>query len=290
MALRKRPLAVSIVGWYLVIASIGSVITLPVILYVPEALDAYRKAGIAPLTAAITAIVGAVICATAGVAMMHGHIWGRTLWAVYGVASLVYTAWLYKFQSLALVVILPGIVVALTIYFLTRPAVNAYFAGEAWQTPEESQSASAMPAGPVRPARALWMKIVGVILLVFAGFFLYMLMIFAASVPAGQVEKALPTLALFAALFAAFAGTGMFLWGYWRWKILTGILLVSAGGIMLLIGFVLMQSDALTNGAPKVDPVAMSLMGKKALLVGLPAVAGGIWLIFRQRAEDKGLR
>lgn len=289
MAHRKRPLAVSIIGWYLVIASIGSLITLPLILYFPETLETYRKAGITPMTAAVTAIVGAVVCVAAGVAMMRGRAWGRTLWSVYGVASLIYTAWLYKFQTLALVVVLPGIVVALTIYFLTRPAVNAYFAGEEWQTPEESQSASAMPAGQVRPPRALWMKIVGVILLVFAGFFLYMLMIFAASVPAGQFTTALPSLAMFAALFAGFAGSGMFLWGYWRWKILSGILLVSAGGIMLLIGFVLMQSEALTNGAPKVDPVAMSLMGKKALLVGLPAVAGGIWLILRQRAEDKGL-
>ena len=290
MAKRKRPLAVSIVGWYLVIAAIGSVITLPFILHFPEGLEAYRKVGISPLTAAITAIVGSVISAIAGVAMMRGRVWGRTLWSAYGVLSLVYTAWLYKFQSLALVVVLPGIVVALTIYYLTRPQVNAYFAGEEWQTPEENQPASGIAAGPVRPPRALWMKIVGVTLLVFAGFFLYMLMIFAASVPASQVEKALPSLALFAALFAGFAGGGMFLWGYWRWKILSGILLVSAGGIMLLIGFVLLQSDAFTSGSPKIDPAAMSLMGKKALLVGIPAVAGGIWLILRQRTEDKSSR
>ncbi len=290
MAYRKRPLAVSIVGWYLVIASVGSLVTLPFILYFPEGLEAYRKAGISPTTAAITAIVGALVCAVAGIAMMRGRAWGRTLWFAYGVLSLFYTAWLYKFQSMAIVVILPGIVVALTIYFLTRPHVNAYFAGEVWQAPEETVHESGIPQKPARPPRAMWMKVVGVILLVFAGIFLYMLMIFAASVPANHAEKALPSLAMFAALFAGFAGGGMFLWGYWRWKILSGILLVSAGGIMLLIGFVLLQSDAFTNGSPKVDPAAMSLMGKKALLVGIPAVAGGIWLILRQRTQDKGLR
>ena len=290
MANRKRPLAVSIVGWYLIVASIGSVVTLPIVLYFPAGVEAYRKVGISPTTAAITAIVGALVCGAAGFAMMRGRAWGRTLWSAYGVLSLVYTAWLYKFQSLALVVILPGIIVALTIYFLTRPHVNAYFAGEVWQTSEENQPSGDRPLAPARPPRALWMKIVGVILLVFAGFFLYMLMIFAASVPVGQVEKALPSLALFAALFAGFAGGGMFLWGYWRWKMLSGILLVSAGGVMLLIGFVLMQSNAFTQGSPKVDPAAMALMGKKALLVGLPAVAGGIWLILRQRSLDRGLR
>lgn len=287
MAYSKRPLAVSIVGWYLVIASIGSIVTLPILLYFPEGLEAYRKAGIAPTTAAITAIVGSLVCIVAGIAMMRGRAWGRTLWALYGLLSLVYTAWLYKFQSMALVVVLPGILVAVTIYFLTRPNVNAYFAGEVWQVPEETVQESGMPQEPARPPRALWMKVVGVILLVFAGLFLYMLMIFAASVPANQIKQALPSLAVFAALLASFAGAGMFLWGYWRWKILSGILLVCAGGIMLLIGLVLLQSDAFMNGSPKVDPVAMALMGKKALLVGLPAVAGGIWLILRQRTNDK---
>lgn len=286
MANRKRPLAVSIIGWYLIVASALTVVTLPFTLKSEEATKVFARLGTSQTILIVTSVLGSLVCLVSGLAMLRRIAWGRTLWYVYGAVSAVYTLWLYRGYMLSCTII-PVIMLGVTWYFLSRQQVNAYFAGEEWQTPEESQGISAMPAGPVRPARALWMKIVGVILLVFAGFFLYMLMIFAASVPAGQVEKSLPSLALFAALFAGFAGAGMFLWGYWRWKILSGILLVSAGGIMLLIGFVLMQSEALTNGAPKVDPVAMSLMGKKALLVGLPAVAGGIWLIFRQRAEDK---
>lgn len=289
MANRKRPLAVSIIGWYLIAASALTVVTLPFTLKSEEAAKVFARLDTSQTILSVTSVLGSLVCLASGLAMLRRMSWGRTLWYVYGAVSAIYTFWLYRGYMLSFTII-PVILLGVTWYFLSREQVNAYFAGEEWQTPEEGQNDSAMPAGPVRPPRALWMKIVGVILLVFAGFFLYMLMIFAASVPAGQVEKALSTLALFAALCAGFAGAGMFLWGYWRWKILTGILLVSAGGIMLLMGFVLMQSDALTNGAPKVDPVAMSLMGKKALLVGLPAVAGGIWLIFRQRAEDKGLR
>lgn len=289
MANRKRPLAVSIIGWYLIAASAIAVATLPFTLQSEEAQKVFAKLGTSQTLLIITSLLGSVLCLISGVAMLRCLAWGRTLWYAYGVTSAAYTFWLYG-ATMVFFTLIPVIMLAVTVYFLTRPHVNAYFAGEVWQTPEEMQPASDRPLLPARPPRALWMKVVGVILLVFAGFFLYMLMIFAASVPAAQVEKALPSLALFAALLAGFAGSGMFLWGYWRWKILSGILLVSAGGIMLLIGLVLMQSEAFTNGSPKVDPAAMALMGKKALLVGLPAVAGGIWLILRQRTLDRSLR
>ena len=289
MANRKRPLAVSIIGWYLIAASAITVATLPLTLSSEEAQKVFAQLGTSQTTLIITSLLGSVLCLVSGVAMLRRMGWGRTLWYAYGVSSAAYTFWLYGL-TMVFFNLIPAIMLAVTVYFLTRPQVNAYFAGEEWQASEENPLSNDRPVLPSRPARALWMKIVGVILLVFAGFFLYMLMIFATSVPAGQLEKALPSLALFAALFAGFAGVGMFLWGYWRWKMLSGILLVSAGGVMLLIGFVLVQSNAFTGGSPKVDPAAMSLMGKKALLVGIPAVAGGIWLILRQRTLDKSLR
>lgn len=287
MSERKRPLAVTIISWYLIISAAITAISLPFVFMSSEALRIYEQLNVSHTTITITALVGSVVCCIAGLAMIRRKSWGRLLWYFYAVSSTAYTFYLYGNRYL-LTNLLPVLLLGVTVYFLTRRKVNAYFAGEEWRTPEDSRPRVAV-ATAERPQHAMWMKVVGVILLVFGGVFLYMVMIFAATIPLDDPVKGAASLGIFAGLCAAFTLPGMFLWGIWRWKILSGILLVCCGGIMLLISLVMLQAENLTGGNAKADPVLMAMMGKRAAIEGLPATVLGIFLIVRQRKIDKGI-
>ena len=120
----KRPTSVSIIAWFLIATSLISVITSYSSLDNPIAQELMAK-NLLPLSVQYVMLYfGLAISVASGVAMLKGWNWGRTLyvaWSVFGLVIGLVTS------PMKLVLIPSAIVLAIIVFFLYRPKVNAFF-------------------------------------------------------------------------------------------------------------------------------------------------------------------
>jgi hypothetical protein len=120
----KRPTSVSIIAWFLIATSLISVITSYTSLDNPIAQELMAK-NLLPLSVQYVMLYfGLAISVASGVAMLKGWNWGRTLyvaWSVFGLVIGLVTS------PMKLVLIPSVIVLAIIVFFLYRPKVNAFF-------------------------------------------------------------------------------------------------------------------------------------------------------------------
>ncbi|WP_363504340.1 hypothetical protein [Burkholderia sp. LMU1-1-1.1] len=120
----KRPTSVSIIAWFLIATSLISVITSYTSLDNPIAQELMAK-NLLPLSVQYVMLYfGLAISVASGVAMLKGWNWGRTLyvaWSVFGLVIGLVTS------PMKLVLIPSAIVLAIIVFFLYRPKVNAFF-------------------------------------------------------------------------------------------------------------------------------------------------------------------
>lgn len=284
----KAPLSVRIISWYFIIGSAISLLVMPFMLNNAQFRDAYHALNASPEAAVAVSVVGAIICLTAGIAMLRRRAWARVLILVYLPATLVYTLWMYNFV-LQLVTILPVIICVLVFFFLTRRKVSIFFS----DNPEiETAVEASVRTQPPPPENPLWRRILGVVLLVLAGFFLYLVSMSVASLPALSAASwrvftwfGLPAL--------AFLLAGNWLRSIRRWKTPTGVVFISCGGLLLLIGSALLWQNPLPakdNQSVQtitVDSAQLKRTGLRLSVASIPIALLGVGLIIWQRKEDK---
>jgi hypothetical protein len=120
----KRPTSVTVIGWLLIVTSILSVAASYFSLNDPVAQEMMAK-NLLPLSVQYAMLFGGlVITVIAGVAMLKGFVWGRTLYVVWSVIGLV----VGLFTSPVKMAIIPGAVaLAVIAFFLYRPKAAAWF-------------------------------------------------------------------------------------------------------------------------------------------------------------------
>ncbi|MBI5191137.1 MAG: hypothetical protein HZA22_10725 [Nitrospirae bacterium] len=120
----KRPLAVTIISWFLIVGGVISVFSISFSLNNPIARDMMSKS-LLPLPVQVAMVyVGVVIGITSGVAMLKCRKWGRTLyvsWSALGFLVSLVTS------PLRLMLIPSILVFGIMVYFLFRPDANEYF-------------------------------------------------------------------------------------------------------------------------------------------------------------------
>ncbi|MFL9887750.1 hypothetical protein PQR66_32330 [Paraburkholderia agricolaris] len=122
----KRPTSLTVLGWLLIILDAGNFIYLPLSLRNPASialLSQYR------VPIGVTILVGLLVsalCFAAGIAILKGREWGRTLYLGASVAGFVISIATMPMDSgIALV---PGILIFVVFcYLLYRRPANAYF-------------------------------------------------------------------------------------------------------------------------------------------------------------------
>ena len=120
----KRPTSVTVIGWLLIVTSILSVAATYFSLNDPVAQEMMAK-NLLPLSAQYAMLFGGlVITVIAAAAMLKGLAWGRTLYVVWSIISLVVAL----FTSPIKIAIVPGVVaLAVIVFFLYRPKAVAWF-------------------------------------------------------------------------------------------------------------------------------------------------------------------
>ncbi|MBI5696542.1 MAG: hypothetical protein HZC51_12565 [Nitrospirae bacterium] len=120
----KRPLAVTIISWFLIVGGVISVFSISFSLNNPIARDMMSKS-LLPIPVQVAMVyVGVVIGITSGVAMLKCRKWGRTLyvsWSALGFFVSLVTS------PLRLMLIPSILVFGIIVYFLFRPDANEYF-------------------------------------------------------------------------------------------------------------------------------------------------------------------
>ena len=120
----KRPLSVSIIGWWLIATGAIGIIGLALTPNNPTALRLYAHSPL-PLWAHIAiGAVGTLITIVSGYGMLKGHNWSRFLYAGWSVIGFAITLLTIPATSLLLI----GLVFfAVILFFLFRPDATAGF-------------------------------------------------------------------------------------------------------------------------------------------------------------------
>lgn len=276
----RVPLSVRIISWYLIIGCALTIVLMPFMLNNPQFRDTFHALRMSPEIATLVSVLGAVICFIAGIAMLNRRAWGRTIIIAYTPLSALYGLWMYDFQ-LSIATITPFIIAALAVFFLLRKNVVRYFSDE----PEYVTSENEKPVPRIAIAKLpLWRRVIGVIALVVSGFFLYLFTMGFTSLPHPTHGAALPMAGYFGLPFLALLATGNYLRGWARWKMPTGIVLLSSGGVLLLIASVMLQPNALAPGRQanlsNINPAQMAAYGMRVLTAGGIEAGIGALLIF----------
>ncbi|KEZ04256.1 hypothetical protein GQ57_20225 [Burkholderia sp. MSh2] len=88
----KRPTSLTILGWLLVVLDVGNLVYLPLLLSNPLAIELLSQYRVRPGVTILVGLIVAVSCIVAGVAILKGREWGRTLYVGASVAGLAISA------------------------------------------------------------------------------------------------------------------------------------------------------------------------------------------------------
>lgn len=121
---RKRPLSVSIIGWYLLITNIFTLLSIPINLVIPNARSIIEATGRSMgFTMIVSLIVGIIGCVS-GYTILKGKNWGRMLYLIYYPVNFIIGFILYGFEA----TYITGIIIYLIILvFLLLPQAAKFF-------------------------------------------------------------------------------------------------------------------------------------------------------------------
>ena len=280
----KIPLAVQIIGWYLLVAGILGILSSPFIFFSTAMREVLKATQQSPEFLAITGILSSVIAIICGHALLKRKHWSRIAYAAYMVGTIIFSFWMYGFK-LWLYTLLPLLITIVSVVFLFMPNVNRYFGDD----PEFTSEDNTGTAAAAKIARPLWRKILANLALVFAGFWLYMSFFVVNGILDSKRKPDLGGLTTFVGPTLLLFLLGIWLWNWSRWRKLVGIVDTAVGAFLLLIGGVMFQFDAsmLPKGRQTTDYAAMKILGLRGLLTGSVILIVGIALIIWQRRRDR---
>jgi len=122
--MEKRPLSISIIGWWLVITGLFGIYSAVTMGSNPIMVRMMQQMHVTLAFEEALAVVNVIISVGCGAAFLKGLNWSRFLYVLWGIVSLVITFVLTPAKSF---VILGVIFYAVIVFFLFRPAANRWF-------------------------------------------------------------------------------------------------------------------------------------------------------------------
>ena len=122
--MQKRPLSLSIIGWFLVVSGVAGSIGLLTMRFNPAVMRVYGHSPL-PLWAHIAfGVVGIIVTTACGYGVLKGLNWSRFLYIGWGIIGFVFSSVTVAVISIQLL----GLVFfAVIVFFLFRPDANAWF-------------------------------------------------------------------------------------------------------------------------------------------------------------------
>jgi uncharacterized membrane protein (DUF2068 family) len=123
----ERPLSITIIAWVLIILSALGLLGAVMMMNNPDAIEALGQSKLGAGTQQTIGLISSVVTAISGYGMLQGKNWGRLLYVVSGVVGIAINLYALplgaaQYLSIALFLVI--------LFFLYRPAANAYFAGK----------------------------------------------------------------------------------------------------------------------------------------------------------------
>ena len=128
--MQKRPLSLTIIGWWLAIAAVFGIYGLLTIQSNAVAMRMIEQMGTSLAVHRTVGVVGIIVSAACAYGVLKGLPWARVLYAVWGAVSLAFSISIMPIVS---VIILGVLFYAVIVYFLFRPAANEWFAARGLQ-------------------------------------------------------------------------------------------------------------------------------------------------------------
>ena len=126
----KRPLSLSIIGWWLAISAVFGVYSVLTMQSNPTVMQMIEKAGTSLAMHQAFSAAGIVVAAICAYGIFKGLPWARVLYIGWTVVSLAVMAFVLPMVS---VLILSVAFFAVIAFFLFRPAANDWFAARGFQ-------------------------------------------------------------------------------------------------------------------------------------------------------------
>ena len=122
----ERPTSITVIAWILIVLSALGLLVSVAMMNNPDVMDALAKSKLGAGTQQMLGIVSSVISIVCGYGMLQGKNWSRLLYVTTGVIGAAINFYAMpmggaQFLGLAIFVVI--------IFFLYRPAANAWFGG-----------------------------------------------------------------------------------------------------------------------------------------------------------------
>ena len=281
-----RPPSVTAISWYLIIGGALSLFSPVAQLTSPDGVAVMQALELSPWFIIVSGLVRGVVCITCGAALLNQQKRGRTLYLAYMAVSI--PAYLLATDGFDIAILLFQVpVVALVLFFLFRPQVNRYFAGELHQKPKRLRLLSKYRRG--EQSESDLRRVFGVIIMAGGGFLTSIcILVLASAVGAGAVTV------LMLLLLPTFAGLflGAYLWGIDRIRASIGWTLVGAGGVTGTTGLYFWLFVPTLHDILAIPPRQLEIMSQGALKLGvfglITAIIGAIsvWSIWNEDIEE----
>ncbi|MEO6361396.1 MAG: hypothetical protein ABIO43_12620 [Sphingomicrobium sp.] len=128
--MEKRPLSLTIIGWFLMISAVLSLFGTLTMGSNPVAMKMLEQMQVSLAFQQAMAVIGAVVAAISAYGIFKGLPWSRVLYAGWSVIGLVVG---FFISPAKLVMLLSVVFAAVIIYFLFRPAADRWFAAKGLQ-------------------------------------------------------------------------------------------------------------------------------------------------------------
>lgn len=283
-----RPRALTFVAWYLLIMggmSLASLFSAAS----PTVRAAWAELGADPALLALSGLVSGVGYVAAGVGVLRGAVWGRTLFLAVGALGLVAAAFVHQTEA-------GGLLLAATVYglvasILSRPPARAYFAGTYEPPPEQAAEYRALRGVQAAERNGSDVKRVFGVLAASAAALLLTAALTGVAMIGGSAGLGAAGMIALLALPVLWLATA--LWGAARWAGLVGWTLFGGGvyaGVSGLAGAVASQADEWEATLAQLGPAADMLHPggfSRLAMLGLILALIGAALIVRQRERDR---
>lgn len=124
----QRPTSLTIIGWYLIVMAVLGALGLLLMRNNEMVVATMQQSSVSPSVQLAFGAVGCLVSAACGYGILKGLGWSRLAYVGWIVISIVFSLASAPFSSLMVV---GWVIQALIIFFLFRPAANAWFGGSA---------------------------------------------------------------------------------------------------------------------------------------------------------------
>lgn len=125
--MKKRPLAVTIVSWYLIVSGIISLIAIPFSLKSQATQNVLTNTPVPIGLQYAIMFTGLVVLIVCGSAMLKGYNWGRVLYIIWQLLALAYTV---KTSPIRAAVIPGSIIYIIVVFCIINVKANDYFSSK----------------------------------------------------------------------------------------------------------------------------------------------------------------